>query len=199
MTPDGRKAYTCNKTAPFISILDLENECMIGKINVPSTEEPNMSLDGRHVYFPIPGFEFGVNPKDPAIEIIDTATDRIIKSIKLTNGVLPVHVSPGGLILAGQYHFADKANELSRPNNAYLGIYDAHTYAYLGEIPIGLWPLTLRCSQDGKTAFSANVIDGTVTVIDLESKAVVKTIQVDNERRAHKKGHVGAHGLAFIP
>lgn len=195
MTPDGRKAYCCNKTATFISVLDLEKECMTGKIDVPSCEEPSMSLDGRFAFFPTPGFGFGKNPSNPKIEVIDTSTDTIVKSIKLDGGALPVHVSPSGMILVGQYYFEDEM----KPNTAWLSIYDSGSYELIGKAPIGLWPLTVRCSNDGKIAFVSNITDGNVTVIDLTTKSVVKTIEVDNVRREEKGSvHVGAHGLAHF-
>ncbi|KAF2214099.1 hypothetical protein CERZMDRAFT_96128 [Cercospora zeae-maydis SCOH1-5] len=55
MTPDGRKAYTCNKEAGFVSVLDLHQGIMIAKIELAGgCEQPGISIDGEFVYFPIP-------------------------------------------------------------------------------------------------------------------------------------------------
>ena len=45
----------------------------------------------------------------------------------------------------------------------------------------------------------ANVQDGTVSVVDLWERKVVWTLEVDAARRADKRVHVGAHGMAFLP
>jgi DNA-binding beta-propeller fold protein YncE len=51
ITPDGKKAFTCNKTAEYISVLDLEKCEMVGKIDTPDgTEECSISRDGRLAY-----------------------------------------------------------------------------------------------------------------------------------------------------
>lgn len=200
MTPDGKKAYTCNKTAPFISVLDLENECMLGKIPVPSCEEPGMSLDGKFAYFPTPGLSMGPTPIDTKIIVIDTTTDDILKSIPLNLGAQCVHVTSSGKIMVGMYRFdANAPSEAPTAKEGRLALYDPDTYALLGEAEIGLQPLTMRSSQDGRTGFVANIFSGTVTVVDLSSMTVLKTLMVDTKQNPDKKSHMGAHGMAFLP
>ena len=75
---------------------------------------------------------------------------------------------------------------------------EGETYACLGEVEVGLTPLTLRCSTDGRTAFVANVLAGTVSVVDLVEMRMVRTLDVDLVRREDKDFHQGAHGLAVI-
>ena len=197
MTPDGKKAYTCNKVAPFISVLDLENERMTGKIDVTSSEEPSMSPDGRYAYFPTPGLQFGKNPVKPEIQVIDTTTDAIVRSIPLKSGAQSVHVGPLGTLLVGEYTFVEEGT--TKSNSARLAVYEPKNWERVGEVEIGLWPLTIRCTPDEKTAFMTNIAHGTVSVIDLASKTVVKTLEVDTKKVENKSIHVGAHGMAFIP
>ncbi|MCJ1325338.1 hypothetical protein MMC10_002001 [Thelotrema lepadinum] len=200
MTPDGKKAYTCNKHAPFISVLDLENERMIGKIKVLSSEEPSMSPGGRYAYFPTPGIQFGKNAANPEIQVIDTAKDAIVESIPLKNGAQSVHVGPLGTLLVAEYTFAEGfLDGTSKSNSARLAIYEPRTWNRVGEVEIGLWPLTIRCTPDEKTVFMTNIAHGTVSVIDLASKTVVRTLEVDTKKGENKSIHVGAHGMAVIP
>ena len=202
MTPDAKKAYTCNKDANFVSILDLENQRMTGRIDFPGgSEEPSMSTDGNFAYFPTPGLQLGKDPQNPVIQVIDTKTDQIVRSIKMNNGASSLLVSPKGSILAGEYTYENKdvsqATDLHALSGT-LGIYDPVKAESAGAVKVGVLPLTLRSSSDGKTAFVANVRDGTVSVVDLESRSVVRTIGNDDKPRKDKPIHVGAHGMAYI-
>lgn len=193
MTPDGRKAYTCNKTQDFISVLDLEKGVFSTKIKIPSCEEPSMSPDGRYAYFPTPGLTFGQNPAEPRIQVIDTATDQVIKTIPLELGATSVHITTLRTIMVGQYRFNPEA-----PPTGRLSLYEADTHALIGDATIGSASLTLRSSEDGKIGFVANIFDGTVTVVDLASMTVVRTLDVDVTPDPGKKIHQGAHGMALI-
>ena len=199
MTPDAKKAYTCNKDASFISVIDLEREEMVGKIDVPGCEEPSMSLDGKYAYFPTPGFQFGKNPADPVIKVIDTATDQVLDDIKMDKSALSTHVGSRGTIFAGSYTCAVSGSATHTADGAGLAMYHPETRQKLGEICAGVLPLTIRTSPDEKLGFLTSVTYGTVTVIDLESKTVLRTLEVDGKKRDDKFMHVGAHGMAFIP
>ena len=190
MTHDGKKAFTCNKTAAFISILDLENDRMIGKISVPGgVEEPAISIDGRFAFFPTPSMQFGQQPEDPKVLVIDTTTNEIVKTVPLDLGADSVHVTSQGKIMVGKYQFGKEGR---------LALYDPESYALLGETEIGLLPLTLRSTFDGATGFVANIGAGTVSVVDLSSMKVLKTLEVDTEPTTGGALQ-GAHGMAHFP
>lgn len=200
MTPDGRKAYTCNKTQPFISVLDLNKGSMLGKIDVPSCEEPGMSLDGKFAYFPTPGLTFGQNPPNACIQVIDTATDEIVKSFSTDLGAQSVHVTSLRTVIVSKYSFDPEASATAPKAQAgRLALYSADTYALLGEATVELAPLTIRSSADGKTAFVANIFSGTVTIVDLTTMTVIRTLNIDITPNPAKKFHQGAHGMAIIP
>ena len=198
ITKDAKKAYTCNKDSLFVSVLDLENERMVGKVDVPSCEQGSLSPDGRHAYFPSPSLKFGKNPADPRIIVVDTAIDQIVGDIKLERGALPTHVTSQGMILAGEYTYADEAN--GKKNAAWLAMYHPVTLKQIGAVEAGLWPLTIHSSPDGKTAMLSNTLDGTVSIVDLASRKEIKLLTVDPIQREgeEKSYHVGAHGMAFI-
>ena len=198
MTPDAKKAYTCNKDASFISIIDLEREKMIGKIDVPGCEEPSMSPDGKHAYFPTPGFQFGKNPANPVIKVIDTTTDQIVHEIKMDKGALSTHVGSRGTIFAGAYTCAESGSAMYAADGAGLAMYHPETRRKLGEVGAGVFPLTIRTSPDERLGFLTSVTYETVTVIDLKERSVLRTLVVDGRKRGDKFLHVGAHGMAFI-
>lgn len=199
MTPDGKKAYTCNKTAPYISVLDLEQQSMIGTIPTNGCEEPCISHDGRYAYFPTPGFRWGLEPPDPVIQVIETSTDMVVDAIKVDAGMISTLTTPHDTILATHYHFASNSTaEAPKFEKATLSMYSASKRNKIGEVEIGTLPLTIRHSPDGRTAFVANIFPGTVSVIDLDSMKVLRTLDIDLSPRSDKPLHQGAHGIALI-
>jgi DNA-binding beta-propeller fold protein YncE len=193
ITPDGKKIYTCNKTARFISILDVENEKMVGKIEVPGSEEPSISLDGRYAYFPTPGGDLGAPTENPEVVVIDTETDQIVHKITLDMGPQATHVTSKGEIMVVQFRF-----EGGLPKEGQLSLYEQGSYKFLGSVDTGVLPLTLKSSPDGKTGFVANMGAGTVSVVDLEKMVVKQTLVVDRVLQAGRKFVQGAHGMAFL-
>ena len=197
MTPDGRKAYTCNKTQPFISVLDLMEGTFLGKIEVPSCEEPGMSLDGKYAYFPTPGLTVGPPPPDASIKVIDTTTDKIVNSIATGLGPQAVHVTSLNTIMVAKSRYGtDASGEVTKAQPGRLALHAPDTHELLGEVAVDLGPLTIRSSPDGKTGFVANVFSGTVTVIDLSSMTIVRTLNNDTMPNPAKANHLGAHGMA---
>ncbi|KAJ9611421.1 hypothetical protein H2200_004605 [Cladophialophora chaetospira] len=195
VTPDGKKAFTCNKTAPFISVLDLENEVMTGKIDTPGgTEECSISPDGKHAYFPTPGTQLGKVPDKPEILVIDTATDKIVDRIALGGGAQSTHVAADGRILVAEYRFLD-----GRPANGRLSVYDPKSRGLIGRADIGQMPLTIRSSPDGKLGFAANIFSGSVSVVDVSSFKPLETFVVDTEKSKFSNLCQGAHGMVYFP
>jgi DNA-binding beta-propeller fold protein YncE len=196
VTKDGKKAFTCNKTAPFISVLDLENEVMVGKIETPGgTEECSISRDGRFAYFPTPGTQFGKTPERPEVLVIDTASDQIVDRIQLGAGALSTYVAGDGRIMVGEYRYDAEG----KPAKGRLSMYSAGTHEHAGAVDIGLMPLTLRSSPDGKLGFTANIFEGSVSVLDLSAMKNLKTLVVDTEKSQLSNLCQGAHGMVYFP
>lgn len=200
-TPDFKKAYTCNKTAEFISVLDLEKGSMIGKIEAPGgTEECSMSVDGKFAFFPNPGFQYGVLPETPVIYVVDTATDDVVDCIRLEQGALSAHVTKEGRMMVAQYRFdVGQTGIMNMVAPGQLAIYEPGTYKHAGSVDVGKVPLTLRSSPDGKLGFTANIHEGTVSVVDLTTMKLIRTLTVDTEVGEISKMCQGAHGMVYWP
>ena len=200
MTPDGRKAYTCNKGQPSISVLDLIEGTPLSMIEIPGCEEPGISPDGKFAYFPTPGLTVGPPPTDACIKVIDTTTDCIIKSSPTGLGAQSVHLTSLNTMMVGKYKYDPRAPAgVLKALPGCLALYSTEPYELLGEVTIGLGPLTMRSTDNGMTAFVANIFSGTVTVIDLTSMTVIRTLDVDLEPDPTKANHQGAHGMAALP
>ena len=101
--------------------------------------------------------------------------------------------------MVGNYRFSPNTTaEAPKPEKGRLALYDADKYELLGEVSIDLMPLTMRSSDDGRVGFVANIFSGTVTVVDLITMTVIRTLDIDLERNPAKKFHQGAHGMALI-
>lgn len=57
-------------------------------------------------------------------------------------------------------------------------IFDATTLERLSEIKVGKFPLRIIVSPDGKNMVTSNLVDGTVTVLDVASRKIERTIRV---------------------
>ncbi|KAK3056480.1 hypothetical protein LTS18_011688 [Coniosporium uncinatum] len=202
VTSDARKAYTVNEVDPFLSVLDLGTSRMMKKIAVLGSEEAHISIDGRFVFVPTPSMQVqsGGPPEEMGFIVIDTATDEIVKTVRTTHGVLSIHSTARDQIMVVQYQFeADSDAGNLKPKNGQLALYDATSFELLGEVAIGKGPLELRSSVDGSVGFVANILEGTVSVVDLDAMSVTMTVEVDVTRNASKRFHQGAHGMAAIP
>lgn len=57
-------------------------------------------------------------------------------------------------------------------------IFDATTLAKLAEIQVGSFPLRIIVSPDGKNMVTSNLVDGTVSVLDVKTRTIERTITV---------------------
>ena len=206
MTPDGTKAYTANKEAGFISVIDLLEEKMVGKIDLPGgCEQPAISRSGRLIYFPTPVLPYGDAPQSnkPSIEVVDTVSDKIVKSIPMDSPGLTIHVDSHDRLIVSQYRLGAQGSQtfgkavMLNGSVVILAPKD-DDFEQLASLEVGKVPLTIFSSPDGKRGFVSNLASGTVTVLDLTTMKVERTLEVDTVQRADKKLHQGAHGLAWI-
>lgn len=72
-------------------------------------------------------------------------------------------------------------------------MFSADTRKQLGEVEVGLFPLTITSSPDGRLAYVACVVSSTVDIVDLETLDRLARLDIA------KLGEPGAHGLAYIP
>jgi DNA-binding beta-propeller fold protein YncE len=160
--PDGSKAYVANKNdRMFVSVIDLKTRKMVGRVPMPKgTQGITSSPDGKHV--------IAIDFTDPKFYVIDTATDRIIDTVvveKNTIGPFRARYSPDGATLITANHM-----------NALANIFDAkNLHAPQKTLTVGQQAFGIAYSADGKTALVSNHGDGTVSVIDLVKKEVVRS------------------------
>jgi YVTN family beta-propeller protein len=161
--PDASKLYVANKDdRRFISVLDLKARKMVGKIPVPNgTQGIAVSPDGRRVV--------AMDMVDPTLIVIDPATDTVIDRIPVEGQkrVYKVYYSPDGRKLLTMSSSPDQINIFDAAN-----LRGAQRVVNVGKSPMGF-----GFSPDGRTVLVANHGDGTVTVVDIEKAAAMRTFK----------------------
>lgn len=196
--PSGRTGCATNKEAPFVSVVDLERGTLTAKAEVPGSEGLALSADGTRAYVAAPYAAFSTatatDAPTPGIRVIDTRTATVTETLPTENVVLPVHLTSTGRLLVGEVRMApDPASPLGRHAPGRLTVFCAESHRQLGQLEVGLTPLTITSSPDGRLAYVACAVSSTVDVIDLEDLRTLTRLDIP------KQGEAGAHGLAYIP
>lgn len=130
------------------------------------------SLDGKLAFVPIFGNSGVGKPGTDGqhIQVIDLAQRKIIHTIDLGKGLRPHH--PVVCKKNGTLY-------VTTENDNSITIIDPKTFQVTGAIPTGQEQShMLTISNDGKRGYTANVGPGTVSVLDLENKKLLKIIPV---------------------
>ncbi|MDX3233708.1 YncE family protein [Streptomyces sp. ME19-01-6] len=195
--PAGRTGYATNKEAPFVSVVDLERGIVTAKVEVPGSEGLAVSADGTHAFVAAPYGNFSGSAEGwpvTGIRVIDTRTASVVDTLPTENVILPVHLTSTGKLLAGELRMtADPGTQLGRHAPGRLTVFSADTRKQLGEVEVGLFPLTITSSPDGRLGYVACVVSSTVDIVDLETLERLARLDIA------KLGEPGAHGLAYIP
>jgi DNA-binding beta-propeller fold protein YncE len=185
VTPDGRRGYTTNKEAPFVSVLDLDRGAFTDRIPVPGSEGLALTPDGRQLIVATPKADHAPrNQAEPALHIIDTTTDETVRTVPTKGHVMPVHITTDGTLLTGALR--------PDPEPGVLTVHAPETFTPIGEVEVGRFPLTVTSSLDGRRAYVSGHASSTVTVVDLRTLQTVATLAPEHT------GISGTHGLAYI-
>ncbi|MEU8516906.1 YncE family protein [Kitasatospora sp. NPDC048722] len=195
--PAGRTGFATNKEAPFVSVVDLDRGVLTAKVGVPGSEGLAVSADGAHAFVAAPYASFapgeGERPVN-GIRVIDALSASVVDVLPTGGVVLPVHLTSTGRLLAGELRMEARPGErLGRHLPGRLTVFDAGARERVGSVEVGLFPLTITSSPDGRLAYVANVVSSTVDVVDLETLERVSRLDVA------RNGEPGAHGLAYVP
>ncbi|MFD7338947.1 YncE family protein [Streptomyces violascens] len=189
----GKTGYVTSKEARFVAALDLELGALTAKVEVPGSEGLAVSADGTRAFVAAP-FLGAVGSTPPGIKVIDVRTASVVDTLPLEDAAMPVHLTSTGRLLAGEVRMEDDpASGGSRMAPGRLTVFSAETHKRLGDVEVGLCPLTITSSPDGRLAYVACHASSTVDVVDLE------TLRTLNRIDHAALGESGAHGMAYIP
>jgi DNA-binding beta-propeller fold protein YncE len=171
MLPDGSKLYSENEEDTFVGVMDPVSQRMIAKVPLPGGAAGiSSSADGRTVLV--------VTLDEPGLAVIDTATDRLLKRVRLADSTIAaqrVRCSPDGRFVV----VTNNDESLVTVLNASL--------TRQATFPVSKAPMGVAFHPDGKTALIGNHGAGRITVVDLEAAAPVRKFEAG----------VGVETLAF--
>src|SRR5512144_1744599 len=101
------------------------------------------------------------NEKSDEVSVIDTATDRVIATVKVGQRPRGIVVAPDG-----------KRVYVSNGNSNDLSVIDAATNTVIETIPAGVDPEGITISADGSRLYVVNENGGELLIIDPTSKEV---------------------------
>ncbi|MFI1368690.1 YncE family protein [Streptomyces griseochromogenes] len=192
----GLTGCVANKEAPFVSVLDLERDTLTAKIDVPGSEGIAVSADGTRAYVATPygGSFTSDEPPAAGIRVVDLGTASVIDTLPTRDSVMPVHLTSSGRLLAGEVRVhRDPEGRSAGMAPGRLTVFSADTHERLGGLEVGLAPLTITSSPDGRIAYVACYASSTVDIVDLERPRRLARLDIA------ELGESGAHGLAYVP
>lgn len=169
----GGRLLVANKGSRNLSVVDVEKGREIAVIAEDGItgHEVIASPDGRLAYVPIFGNSGVGRPGTDGqlIRVIDLAQEKIVATVDFGRGVRPhcplIHPRTGELYVTTEIEDS-------------VSIIDPKTLTVVGSIPTGQSQShMLAISHDGRRGYTANVAPGTISVLDLEKRALLKTIQ----------------------
>jgi DNA-binding beta-propeller fold protein YncE len=209
LSPDGSRCYASHKEVEQISVIDLHQRAELDPIPSPGgAEEIDCSADGRFLFAAAPMMTITVdvshgrlikkapppgNPT-PCLLKIDTASGEVVGRLDFPELVSAMRAGPNGVVLVSEMHFPDPDAPADAIVPGRVHAVDGDTMERLGSAITEELPFTVRFSPDGDTAFVANLKTGTVSVLDVPSCAVTRTL--DNNPGT---GFGGTHGMCFAP
>ena len=167
VVPSLNKAYTANKDAGHISVVDLTNKT-VTQIPTPSGTEGIIS-DGKYV--------FAGNQTRSELLVVDPKNDEIVKKVALDQPPSTLALSPDGRKL--YITFWNQVPGKMTWEDGFLQQLDVPTLTPGPKLKVGHFPLNLSIAPDGKTAVVDTTADGAVAVVDLSKLKIVRIIKTD--------------------
>jgi YVTN family beta-propeller protein len=164
----------CNKGDQTISVFNPESGGEIAAVKEDGVtgHEVVASADGRLAFVPIYGNSGVGHPgtDGKVIRVIDLERRSIVGTVNFTKGVRP-HCA----VIGPKNHLLYVTTELDNS----ITVIDPKTFAILYSIPTGqIESHMLAITSDGNFGYTANVKPGTVSVLDLKARKVLKVIPV---------------------
>lgn len=186
-SPDGKRAYISCESEKTLWATDTKTGKLLGK--APLSGHPNnisISKDGRRVFVAIvqqPG----------AVDVIDTASMKNIKTIAVKGGVHNTYVTPDGkYVLAGSIV------------GKILTVIDPQSLNIDWELPFdkGVRPIAFETGADGSTKRLFLQLSGYngFAVVDFKTHEEISRIKLpDNPSGGHAEGGAPSHGIGVTP
>ncbi len=161
----GPLIYVTNYFLNTVTLIDLTSDEKVATLTVNNPFfGQDVSWDGKYVYLVYT--KDGVSNR--VVSVMDKDTHTVTARADVNNGAYAVAVTPDG-----KFAYATNFDVYGT-----VTVTDTATNLVVSTITVGSYPVGISITPDGKSAYVANYLDGTVSVIDIASKTVSKTIAV---------------------
>jgi len=168
---DSQRIYTDNEEDATVSVIDLPNRKLLGKIVTPQPLAGiAVSEDGKTV--------IAVSDESPAVFVIDTAAGKVVRTVTLEGVEKPAQIarySPDGRLLV-----------VSNTNSNKISIMDAGTFDNQSAIAVGSQPMDFAFKGD--ELFVGCQGDGTMHIVDISGR----------RNKGHVKAGSGCESIGFF-
>ena len=152
-SPDGTRLYAANHESNVITTVDTSNDAVLGTVAVGKS--PHSII--RHTTRPL---VFNANYDDSTVSVTDVDADRVVATVPTASHPQDITLSADG-----------KHAYLATVDANIIQVLDTTTYAIVGEVQTGRGPTSIAVTPDGRQGYATNLLDGSVTVINLAGTA----------------------------
>lgn len=166
------KLVVVNQFQHSVSVVDLTTEKVLGTVSVGvNGHEVVVSHDGRYAYVPIYSNVAVGQPgtNGDHVDVVDLREMKVDRSIPLGKAVRPHRalIGPDGLLYVS-----------AELDNALYAV-DTRSNKVVAHIPTGQRETHMFViSKDGRYAYTSNISDGSVSVLDLKKHELAKVIHI---------------------
>jgi YVTN family beta-propeller protein len=165
ISPDGREIYVANVKDGSVSVIDTATLAETARIPVGRAPvQVGFTPDGSRVY---------VSLRDEnRVGVIDTRTRKVLGRIGVGHSPIQVHATPDGRFV----YVANQGTE-AKPADT-VSVIDVAAGKVIDTIRTGAGAHGVAVSEDGRNVFVSNIVDGTVTMIDVKNRLDSKVFAV---------------------
>jgi YVTN family beta-propeller protein len=161
----GPLVYVTNLASNTVGLIDTTSNDLVATLSVNQFPLGQaVSQNGKYAYILYPNNR----TLNGIISVIDPATHTVTAKADVDAGPYGVAVTPDGSLSYATIF--DSYGTVTVTNTS--------THLVTATIPVGAYPVGIAITPDGKSAYVANFADATVSVIDIASNAVIKTIKL---------------------
>ncbi|GAA4839685.1 hypothetical protein GCM10023201_31880 [Actinomycetospora corticicola] len=153
LSPDGTRLYAANHESNLLTTIDTGTDAILS--TTPVGKSPHSI-----VRMPNSPMLLNANYDDNTLSVTDTDTNRVVATV-------PTQDHPQDITLA-----ADNKHAYIAPVDANsIQVLDTQTLQITATVPTGRGPTSVAVGPEGRQAYVTNLLDGTVTVLNIASTA----------------------------
>ncbi len=190
-SPDGKRLFVLNRGSDSVTVINSQNNTLdtctpfVNQNGQPVTCHPTLPLSTTAIT------ATGIVPPncnlktDPTCGGMKATAGPVYAEFNQTTGQLIVADYDGGMVSVIDVSLDEFGN-------------DSQTFGTTFTIPVGTNPASVTALYDGSRAYTANQTDGTVTIVNLISHSVEKTVAVNGHPRTVVSTQNSLYGKVYV-